>query len=125
MSRTLKILLLDKYADGVPDLADRGIAVQVTHERDWNKNVYEAPRNVIEKIEQLTMLSNFDLVVVGNNLGSGVLKAMAVHRRLRHRTVVVWNDDDFKGKEAYEKLGLCRFMPRQKLRDYIVTLVTN
>lgn len=125
MSRTLKILLLDKYADGIPDLADRGIAVQVTHERDWNKNVYEAPRTAIEKIEELTKLSNFDIVVIGNNLGAGVLKAMAVHKRLRHRTVVVWNDDIFKGKEEYEKLGLHRFMPRHHLRNYIVTLVTN
>jgi hypothetical protein len=125
MSRTLKVLLLDKYADHLPNLSDRGITLEVTHELSWNKDVYVAPKESLAQIEKLTAMGNFDVVVVGNNLGAGVLKAMAINPRLLGRTVVVWNENVFAHRADYEKLGIRHFMTRVNLRTYVVNLVTN
>ena len=123
--RILKVLLLEKYADHLPDLSARGITTEVTQERAWNHNLYEANEKTLAKIKELTASKNFDIVVLGNNLGAGIVKAASIHPRLHSRTVVVWNDDGLGGKAEYEKLGFRNFMTRDSLEAYITKLVTN
>ncbi len=125
MSQIVKVLLLDKYADYLQDLSARDITMEVTHELVWNPNVYEATKATIAKIQELTAIRSFDIVVLGNNLGAGIIKASAIHQRLHGRTVVVWNDEYFAGREKYETLGFKKFMARSSLRAFVINFVTN
>lgn len=121
----MRILFLDSFTGHLPKLESRGIKVQLTEERTWNTELYEASPATLSKIRDLTASGVYDIVILGNMLGAGVAKAKAVNPRLRSRTIVVWNEYVPGVEKPYAALGYAKFMSRIDLRKYIVTLITN
>ena len=56
---------------------------------------------------------SFDLIVVGNNMGTGLSRASAVWHEVRPKTVIVWNDPPTTiATEPYRGLGFTKFTSR-------------
>lgn len=64
----------------------------------------------------------YDVIVIGNNRGVGVLKAQLIPQSLRERVVIVWNlKPDDHDTAPYRELGYRHFSSRDSLEYYLET----
>jgi hypothetical protein len=68
--------------------------------------------------------NDYDLVVVGNNMGEGVVLAELLHRDLQAQTVIVsYSTMRADDRIPYETLGFRRFIARDRLNHEIARLI--
>lgn len=124
MSASVARLVSVLYLDHIPLYAarpsDAGLRLRLTLETNWNPNCYLATDETCKRIAQLTRAHDYDVIVVGNNLGAGLVKARYIDKRLIGRVVVVFNDKP-KGTEGYRALGIKQFKERLKLWEHVKT----
>jgi len=110
------VLLLDDYSSvsvGIDALSEP-ITV-VTEKELGNPDVYRYTPALLDRL-RACQGNEFDLVILGNNQGIGILKAHSLCDDLRVKTIVVSNmglDPDID--EAYDKLGFTKRMTRSEL----------
>ncbi len=114
--KTVKVLFLDDMPGFLPDLTEYDIKLEVLQEAHWStRDVYYVSPRICETVKKLTTSKEVDIVVVGNNLGAGVTKAMSIADDMKEMTVVVWNFYH-KGLEAnYSAIGFKHFGSRNDL----------
>jgi hypothetical protein len=122
--KIVKVLLLDDAPWFLPDLEAQGVKIEVIQEGLWGTlSVYEARPKTLEIIKRLTENKEVDLIVVGNNMGAGVPKAMAIADAMKEQTIVVWNYY-CKGDEApYSAIGFKQFGSRTALERLVPALL--
>jgi hypothetical protein len=71
-------------------------------------------------IKQVTEEGKFDYAIIGNNLGSGIMKAGAVSKDMRAgKACIVWNTYFPGDEEPYIELGFKHFLSRRDLGDHL------
>lgn len=114
------------YAAAISDLLELE-AVEVVTEMDLlagqDSDPYEPTPALLARIVKVTASEDYGAVVLGNNLGAGVEKAMAIDVRLRDRTFVAWNGPTMRERDTYERLGYAHFHTRSDLSTAIVTML--
>jgi hypothetical protein len=114
---SLKVLVLDGFDPINKHLsADTTTHVEVQLFRGTSE--YTAQEPLLSFLRALQPYS-YDLIIIGNNQGSGVTKAEAIPVALRPRAVVTWNDAPGGRVEAYRRLGYTHFVTRDKLLNYL------
>jgi len=121
----LKVLFLDreengKFLPGVEQLLPLEVNLELFSEIDQPHST-----EFFEKIRKLTAKKMIDLVVIGNNLGAGVKKAEAVAKKMRDRTIILWNryTPGCPEEKHYRELGITRFASRSDLPKEILEMI--
>jgi hypothetical protein len=120
----VSILFLDGFLQLLSDSADSGPKLHVTNESQWNPDKFKAPPALLTNIESFTWRNDFDLVILGDNDGVGLLKAQAIAPKTRPRTVVVWDDYKLGDEAPYVALGFKQFMSRRTLADHLLRFIS-
>lgn len=114
----MKVLVLDSWGTGLSQVAPDDNDVHVEAEMFPFVDVYTPAAIVLEYIQ--TYASDYGLIIIGNNLGAGLLKAKFVPQDMRSRCVVVWNDEPAPATSApYKAMGYKHFTSRQNLRVFL------
>jgi hypothetical protein len=122
--KIVKVLFLDDAPWCLPNLSQKGIELEVIRESEWGTmDVYKAPPHVCEAVKQLTEEKKVDLVIVGNNMGAGVLKAQAIAEDMKEKTIVVWNFYTLGVEQPYAAFGLKHFCSRKNLSKMVPKLL--
>lgn len=82
---------------------------------------YYASNANCEQIRELTSQHKVDLVIIGNNMGAGLIRARFVHVDLLPMTMVVWNDYRESETIPYAEVGISHFGRRPE----ILTILKN
>lgn len=77
----------------------------------------------LQEISDLTKNGQIDLCVIGNNLGSGLLRVRKIHQLLRDKTVVMFNTLPDPNEALYRELGCSRFVRRTQAAETLVTVI--
>lgn len=81
-----------------------------TYDPDWRV------LRVLAELEPDT----FDVIVIGNNMGAGVVKAEVLSEACRSKVVVVWLDTPNEAATLpYRELGYTHFARRKDLEEYL------
>jgi hypothetical protein len=117
--RKVRILVLDDPSHFPVNaiavyLADANIDAEFTLESEWDDySAYMPPApEASNHISLATAEKRFDAIVIGNNRGEGLHRAMLVDEGSRDRTIVVWNGHTKAGEAPYKRLGFSRFGSR-------------
>jgi hypothetical protein len=124
MDKRIRVLFLDADQGFLPSNEMLGAELEVT--TFGCENVYSQPSaNDCAKIKKITSNNEVDLVVIGNNLGSGVTRAMFVGEAVKKRTIIVWNSySPLLGMEThYENMGFTNFTSRGRLRHKVCEIL--
>ncbi|MDF1497268.1 MAG: hypothetical protein P1P90_04360 [Patescibacteria group bacterium] len=135
----LRILFLDDYAETLRvrrELEEHGVVCEMvpnvectsTSKRNLERGMPLAKRDherICDLVKVLTRLEVVDLVVLGNNLGYGLLLAEVVSERMKEQTVIVWNDPPLEGLKPYQDLGFKLFASRLEVGRVIRELANN
>jgi hypothetical protein len=84
-------------------------------------SVYHPSDELLRKIQTITKSGEIDLVIIGNNNGSGVDKAKQIAQALRTRTIVIANFMPDPGD--YTPHGYSRFCSRWTLQDQLLEVL--
>lgn len=117
----LKVLVLDYNAYILREFPQQeGDVLQEEQQLFYGLDTYEPDDKIVNFLSALQP-DAYDFIVIGNNLGAGLVKAEALPVALRERTVVVWNNTPTKSNmEPYAQLGYTRFTARHLLVDYLL-----
>ena len=114
-----KILFLDgsdPWYPPLPRLMQEGKIGIIVEGELGNRDEYIAPPTFLQRLEEWTAKNEFDLILLGNNRGIGLIKGAMINRSVRPKTIVISNVDLELGmRTMYEKLGYSRFMSRAQL----------
>jgi hypothetical protein len=123
MDKKIKVLFLDADQFFLPSSEMLGAELEVI--TFGCKDVYSEPstKDCVE-IMKITSNKEVDLVVIGNNLGSGVTRAMFVNEAMKEKTIIVWNNySPLLGVEnCYKNMGFANFVSRGCLRCKVCEL---
>jgi len=124
--RTIRVLYLEQ--DNGTYLAhlemNGGFKVEATSlERSdvWD-GMYKASQ-VGRDLARRATPEQYDLVVIGNNRGTGVEYARLLLHDIKSRVLVVWNDYRPGDEEIYASLGLEHFCSRPEQADYLLKML--
>lgn len=143
MPTLYKILLLDKTSDWLTRPLDK-----LDVEYDLRTPSLSGPDNYdyycelsakspLESLSAIRMIQaiineinhvQFDLVVIGNNLGAGLDKAQAIATKqpeLIPKTLIVWNNHTVQDEKPYRQLGYSYFGNRYQAIDDLLRLMLN
>ena len=122
--RIVKVLFLDDAPWSLPDLTQHGIKLEIIQEAKFGTlEVYNYSERIIDAIKRITTEKLVDIILVGNNLGIGVKKAMAIANDMREKTVVVWNFYAKGDEIPYASLGFKIFGSRIDLPKLIPSIL--
>jgi|GEM_PF-2692605 len=121
--RIVKVLFLDNAPQFLPNLDSHDIKLEVVQEDVFGTRVYDAPPNVCEAVNKLTTGKEVDIVVVGNNMESGIPKSKAIADDMKNMTIVVWNAYHEGTESPYAALGFKHFGSRRDLKTIIPKLL--
>jgi len=65
----------------------------------------------------------YDLVVIGNNLGTGFEYARLIPEAMRSRTLIVWNWYKVGNEETYTSYGFEHFCSRDEQVEYLLKML--
>lgn len=83
-----------------------------------NADSYGADPRVLEHLRSHS--ASYDLIIIGNNLGAGLVKASRVPPGMRERVVIVWNDAPNEYTTApYKAMGYRHFSRRMDLMKFL------
>lgn len=113
MVEPMRVLFLDDYAyllDNLKRHCDLDV-VQYGQSAKGTVIYPEATEDLQAEITRLTAEDPpFDLIVIGNNLGTGLGRAKAIPDDLKGRTIVIWNaNSDQRERPKYERMGITHF----------------
>lgn len=84
------------------------------------EEAYNFNEKAVEKIGMIkSRLIEFDLIVIGNNMGGGLYKADLIPNDIKDKVVIVWNDDSIQNRQSYMEKGFIHFSSRSGLCDYV------
>ena len=121
--KRLRVLVLDSLVilDTVA-LEREGFALEVTsleYEEIFNAHGYK----VCDSGSALAHEGrNFDLIVIGNNLGTGLQYARVVPVEMRRRTLIVWNEYTPGDERGYARMGYRKFASRKDQTDWLIRM---
>lgn len=122
MAKTLKVLLVDSVHNEFwrHMLQRKGFEIELVMPAVLSTKPYEADPDVCAVLEKITRMCAADVVILGNNLGAGLAKAVHIAGDMRSRTIVVWNDPPHEAVTApYRTLGFTRFCTRTELAETV------
>lgn len=112
---TVRVLILDtphsylSHVSGEPP-----VITAIENEDIWNETAqrYRPSRRTMELAEAASP-DDFDLVIIGNNMGHGLDIADKICKELRPRTLIVWNSNSSRREQThYESMGFVHFGSR-------------
>lgn len=111
--RTVKVLLLDGVPECLPELDMFNVKLDIIPEILLGAHdLYSPPPELCEFVRRVTSINLVDLVVIGNNLGAGLVKAQAVAEDMKPKTIVTWNTYRKGEERLYLAHGLRHFCSR-------------
>lgn len=123
--KQLRVLVLDD--DSLFTISRRFKAMDIelevtceTHEEVHDSMAGGAYRVTIRALALAATASSkeWDAVIVGNNLGTGAIKARSLPREIRDITMIVWNDPPIESSTSlYAPLGFTHFGQRYCFDD--------
>jgi hypothetical protein len=91
-----------------------------------SRSVYHPTPQLFNAIQAVTADGNIDIVVIGNNNGAGLYKAVCVANELRSKTIIIWNVYvPGHDEKEYQRLGYTHFASRGNLYKSILELLNN
>ncbi|MFA5961449.1 MAG: hypothetical protein WC848_02070 [Parcubacteria group bacterium] len=113
----LRVLYLDEDLQFLVEFNPTATSINATTEFQLGSdNVYrQASGDLCHNIEWILKDQDFNLVVIGNNLGAGISKAKAVPETMKNQTIIVWNHSTFDHMSIYADLGFQHFTTRTSL----------
>jgi hypothetical protein len=87
--------------------------------------VYNPTAAVLAVIKQAAESGQFPCVVIGNNMGAGLKKAVLIPVDLRQRTIIIWNRYYPGDEKEYAALGYSLFMSRHELAEKLALLIKS
>src|SRR5581483_9418052 len=117
----MKVLLLDHEAFYIPEEFRSGML------RPINSNLYNVSEETLQKIKEV-LKDSPDVIIIGNNMLSGLKIAVLVSDELKPKTIVVWNYMPIEADvEKYRRLGFSHFCDRQStsVRKQISEITTT
>lgn len=121
-----KVLVVDEDMPFLFDLEDHGhkFVPEVLNPFDVNDSMaYEFVFAFGKRVAQATAAGEADLVIVGNNRGTGLLYAKCVASTMQCKTVIVWNEYRTGDEQPYAALGFTHFASRTVGLDPIVAQI--
>ena len=85
------------------------------------KSVYEPTVQLLEIIETETASGRYDWVIIGNNRGSGLIKARRVVESMRDKVLIIANS--YPLSEPYRQLGIRHFATRYAAGDILAQMI--
>jgi hypothetical protein len=86
-------------------------------------SVYHPSDILLRRIHEITDQGEADIIIIGNNSGAGVLKALVVAEPMRSRTIITAHSHP--PSELYIPFGYTRFCPRFDLPSYLKQLIAE
>lgn len=77
-----------------------------------------------ELLTWIGMQQNFDLVILGNNLGAGLKKGSHIANKLKEKTIVVWGSYTDEETVPYQQQGFSHFSQRVNVEDEILRMIS-
>ncbi len=113
MVKLIRVLLLCDHAFVLEDLR-RHCDLDVVQHGQTIEGVRPYPRATDALRADIARLTAedppFDLIVIGNNMGTGLGRAEAIPDVMKDKTIIVWNaSSDQDGRDKYEKMGFPHF----------------
>ena len=134
MKKNLRILTLDACDKGTlrtmskESLLSQLQRAKLTAEVDsplWASYIYHQTYAELIGIAKLTMAKPYDLIVVGNNMGSGIRVVCQIPEELRRLVVVASNDGNVEKPDVYARLGVHRITKREHEIEAAMDLLTD
>jgi hypothetical protein len=120
--KTARVAWLDGLSSFPPSLPDGPQLVQV--EGLENHSPYLPLDEDINAFREAAEAGEVDVVVIGNNTGSGRRFAKVVPEALLSRSIIVFNGEPRSGDSAeYSKMGIRLFCARSDVLDVIAEAV--
>lgn len=106
-------------------LSDLGRTCE-TDSAAWCHNVFSPSPNELESLQQLALQKEYDLIIVGNNNGTGMEVVAALPPTLRSKVIIVANTLPYHPREAerYTQLGVKELSVRSSISEPARRLLT-
>lgn len=124
----MRVLFLDRNSDWIFGLCDKnGLLVEIVevgnYNPPWGFGEYVIPQGCLEMTAKLTETGEVSFVVIGNNLGIGMVEAEMVSLNMRPHTIIVWNNYCLGDEQPYAAMGFEHFCSRMSLKTEIEQLI--
>lgn len=115
----LKVLILDAHDSCVGGITTKQDTIHLEGTLFPGTDEYYAEQPLLDFLAALEP-NAYDLIIIGNNLGSGYAKAKAIPESLRSRGVITWNDEPGNRSAPYARMGYQYFVSRRNLFDWLI-----
>jgi len=100
-------------------LRDKGLEVETIKLEVYIGYRYRVVPSICANAQRLTMEKAVDLVILGNNLGTGLTNAEFIADPMKEKTIVVWNYYQPGQEDPYAAMGFRHFCSRRDLEKFI------
>ena len=124
--RTLNILLIERAdlfrAERFQTKLPKGVSLRILA-NNFSNDSYSADDASVKQIEAAIEQEAFDLIVIGNYQGAGLIRARGVPDSMKAKTVIVWFKIDEKERAQYAAMGFNQFTTRTKIHEFLLQLL--
>ena len=126
--RTLKLLVLDSGPLRPSDtsaITRQGLHLEVTTVEDREISDAHGYHFSPRAAELAAQADQYDLIIIGNNDGSGLAYATRIHGQMRPQTLIVWNRLHPGDEAEYAAQGFEHFAARADQERWILRMASR
>lgn len=121
--RTVRVLQWDDLDFHTYTLKEKGVRVETVKLEVFFGSRYRVLPEICAKARRCTEAKEVDLVILGNNVGTGLANAKFIADAMKEKTIVVWYDYSLGQEAPYADMGFKHFCSRNDLEKLIPTVL--
>ncbi len=117
----IRVLMLDTKHTWLENGPQFDITYGLTRDRHDH---YSVPADT-RRLARQARVDDYDVIVIGNNLGTGHANAKLIAPELRSRTLIVWHRLPDHGVDLYVSMGYTHFSERCQMKAAVLDLAAS